>query len=112
MAPELTSDILDALSQSEGPILSAEAFPSIASTTLKSALDRLGSREMVKYKKIDREEALLTTEAEGIAANGSHEARVFEAVQRAVGGLKIADLPVCGATSRLLWDRRSYVVKF
>ena len=102
MAHELISEVLGALSQSEGPIFSAEVFPSIASTTLKSALDRLGSREMVTYKKIDREEALLTPEAEGIAANGSHEARVFEAVQNAVGGLKITDLSVCGATSRLL----------
>ena len=108
MAPELTSEVLDALSQSEGPILSADAFPSIPSTTLKSALDRLGSREMVAYKKIDREEALLTPEAEGIAANGSHEARVFEAVLKAVEGLKIADLPVRGADCRLMCDGKSY----
>ena len=107
MAPELTSEVLDALSQSGGPILSADVFPSIPSTTLKSALDRLGSREMVAYKKIDREEAILTPEAEGIAAHGSHEARVFEAVERAVDGLKIADLPVCGATCRLLCDEEA-----
>lgn len=102
MASGLTSQVLDALSESEGPILSADAFPTIPSTTLKSALDRLGSREMVVYEKIDREEALLTPEAEGIAANGSHEARVFEAVQKALEGLKIADLPVCGPNSRPL----------
>ena len=93
---DLTSQVLDALSESEGPILSADAFPSIPSATIKSALDRLGSREMVVYKKIDREEAVLTPEAEGIAANGSHEAKVFDAVRKAVEGLKIADLPVRG----------------
>lgn len=93
---ELTSQVLTALSQSDGPILSVDAFPSIPSTTVKSALDRLGSREMVTYKKIDKEEAILTPEAEGIAADGSHEAKVFEAVRKAVGGLKIADLPVRG----------------
>lgn len=94
---ELTSQVLDALSASDGPILSADAFPSRPSTTLKSALDRLGSREMVKYRKMDREEAVLTEEAEGIAANGSHEAKVFEAVRKAVEGLKISDLPVRGS---------------
>lgn len=93
MATDLTSHILDALSQSDAPVVSADAFPSVPSITVKSALDRLGSREMVTYKKIDREEAILTPEAEGVAANGSHEAKVFEAVRTAVEGLKIADLP-------------------
>lgn len=95
MASDLTSQVLDVLSRSDEPVLSADAFPSIPSTTVKSALDRLGSREMVSYRAIDRDEAILTAEAEGIAANGSHEAKVFEAVQNAVEGLKIADLPVC-----------------
>ena len=94
MATDLTSQVLEALSHSNGPILSAETFPSIPSTMVKSALDRLGSREMVTYKTIDREEAILTPEAEGIAKDGSHEAKVFEAVRQAVEGLKIADLPV------------------
>ena len=78
---------------------------------------------MVIYKKIDREEAVLTPEAEGIAANGSHEAKVFEAVRKTVEGLKIADLPVRGENctparlggvssakltrSRGLWVRRA-----
>jgi len=52
---------------------------------------------MVTYSKRDREEAVLTEEAEGIAANGSHEAKVFEAVRKAVEGLKISDLPVRGS---------------
>ncbi len=94
MATDLTSQVLDALSHSDGPILSAEAFPSIPSTTVKSALDKLGSREMVTYKTNDREEAILTPEAEGITADGSPEAKVFEAVRQAVEGLKIVDLPV------------------
>jgi phenylalanyl-tRNA synthetase alpha chain len=94
MAGDLTTEVLDALSSTEGPILSGNAFPSIPSATLKSALDRLSSRGMVSYETIDREEAVLTEEAEGIAAHGSHEAKVFEAVVQAVDGLKIADLPV------------------
>ncbi len=95
MATDLTTQVLDALSHSNGPILSAESFASTPSATVKSALDRLGSREMVTYKTIDREEAILTPEAEGIAADGSHEAKVFEAVRQAVEGLRIVDLPVC-----------------
>lgn len=94
MSNDLIPQILDAVSQAHASIFTNEAFPSVDFTTIKSALDRLGSREIVIYKQIDREEALLTPEAEGIAAQGSHEAKVFEAVRQAVEGLKIADLPV------------------
>ena len=93
MATDLTTDVLGALAASDGPILSAEAFPAVPSTTVKSALDRLGSREMVAYETIDREEVSLLPEAEGIVTNGSHEAKVFEAVRQALDGLKIGDLP-------------------
>lgn len=99
MANDLTSQVLDALSESNEPMLTASIFPSVPSATVKSALDRLGSREMISYKTIDREEAVLTDEASGIVAEGSHEARVFEAVRKAVEGLKIADLPVCRPAS-------------
>lgn len=92
---DLTAKVLDQLSQTEGHILSTDAFPSIPSAEIKSALDRLRSREMVIYDTIDRDEAILTTEAEGVAANGSPEAKVFEAVRTAIEGLKISDLPVC-----------------
>lgn len=95
MAIDLTAEVLDALSQTDKPILSTDAFPSTPSSEIKSALDRLKSREMVVYEAIDRDEAVLTSEAEDIAANGSHEAKVFEAVLRAVEGMKMADLPVC-----------------
>lgn len=94
MASDLLSQILDTVSQADGPILSNNAFPTVDFTTIKSALDRLGSREMIIYEQIDREEASLTLEAQEIAAQGSHEAKVFEAVRQAVDGLKIADLPV------------------
>lgn len=94
MPSDLTLQVLDALSHVDGSILSSDAFPSVDFTTIKSALDRLGSREMIIYRQIDRDEANLTPEAEGIAAEGSHEAKVFEAVRQAVQGLKIADLPV------------------
>ncbi|RDW67708.1 putative phenylalanine-tRNA ligase beta chain [Coleophoma cylindrospora] len=88
---DLPSEILHALSEKE-PLLSAEAFPSIKSADVKSALDRLGSRSMLTYETIDREEAVLEPEAEQIAASGSHEARVFEALRNAMGGLTVAEL--------------------
>ena len=88
---DLPSEILHALSKNED-ILSSEAFPSLKSTEVKSALDRLGSRSMVTYETLDREEAVLETEAEEIAANGSHEARVFEALRNAIHGLTISEL--------------------
>lgn len=47
---------------------------------------------MIAYDTIDREEALLEPEALEIAANGSHEARVFEALRQAMGGLSVAEL--------------------
>lgn len=94
MASDLTSQVLEILSRSNEPVITADAFPSIPATAVKAALDRLRSRDMVVYKTIEREEAILTPEAEDIAAEGSHEAKVFEAVRKSMEGLKIADLPV------------------
>jgi phenylalanyl-tRNA synthetase alpha chain len=88
---DLPSEILQALSQND-PILSAKTFPSTKSTELKGALDRLASRSMVTYDTIDREEAVLEHEALEIAANGSHEARVFEALKLAIDGLTVSEL--------------------
>ena len=88
---DLPSQILQALSENE-PILSSDAFSSTKSVEVKSALDRLASRSMITYDTIDREEALLEAEGLEIAANGSHEARVFEALRQAMNGLTVAEL--------------------
>jgi hypothetical protein len=88
---DLTSKILHALDPQES-LLSAEAFPTVKSADIKSALDRLGSRSMVTYETIDREEPVLQAEGQDITANGSHEARVFEALQNAMEGLTMAEL--------------------
>lgn len=90
-AGDLASQILQTLS-TQSPILSTEAFPAASFQDLKAALDRLGSRSMITYETFDKEEALLEPEAEQIAAHGSHEARVFEAVRQAVEGLTIQEL--------------------
>ena len=47
---------------------------------------------MIIYETNDREEAVLEPEGQEIAANGSHEARVFEALRQAMGGLTIPEL--------------------
>lgn len=88
---DLPSEILHLLSQND-PILSSEAFPSQKSADVKSALDRLASRSMVRYDTIDKEVAILEDEGAEIEANGSHEARVFEALRKAVEGLTVKEL--------------------
>lgn len=88
---DLALQVLQALS-TQSPLLSAEAFPSIAFQDIKAALDRLASRSMITYETIDREEAILEPEAVQIAEHGSHEARVFEALRTAVEGLSIQEL--------------------
>ena len=94
MANEFSpNQILESLSTVDGALLSSEAFPDVPFVKVKSAVDTLKSREMISYKQVDREEAILTAEAAGIAANGSHEAKVWEAVHDAMAGLKISQLP-------------------
>jgi phenylalanyl-tRNA synthetase alpha chain len=93
MASDLTKAVLDALHESDAPILSTDAFPSIPPATVKGALDRLETREMVKFETINTDVITLTPEGEEIAANGSHEAKVFAVVVAAMDGLKITELP-------------------
>ncbi|KAH9902226.1 phenylalanyl-tRNA synthetase-like protein alpha chain [Xylariomycetidae sp. FL2044] len=88
---DLASDILAALSKSD-PISSNDAFPQAKFADLKAALDRLGSRSMVTYKQIDQELPILEPEGKLIAENGSHEARVFDALRQAMSGLTVAEL--------------------
>ncbi|KAI1104125.1 tRNA synthetases class II core domain (F)-domain-containing protein [Jackrogersella minutella] len=89
---DLTSSILQSLDKSSSPLLSAEAFPTASFVDVKAALDRLASRDMVAYDTIEREEAILEPEGEQIAADGSHEARIFDALRAAVDGLTVQDL--------------------
>ena len=104
MTTDLTSQILDILSRSDDSISSQDAFPLLPSETIGAALKSLHSRDMILYNQRSRDEASLTKEGEIVVAEGSHEAKVFEAVQKAAEGLKITELPttllevpVCGA---------------
>lgn len=69
---------------------------------VSGVLRSLESRDMIKFKQIDREQWTLTREAEEIAEKGSHEAILFEAVTKAVGGLKISDVQgILGVNGKL-----------
>lgn len=88
---DLALAVLQALSKKD-PIVSSEEFPGVGFVEMKSALDRLRSRDMIAYEQMERDEAVLEPEGEQIAEHGSHEARVFEALRQAVDGLSIAEL--------------------
>ena len=113
MAGDLTTEVLNALDAQDGPILTADTFPKESFVSVKSALDRLRSRDMVTYKAIEREHSVLTEEGAGIVKDGSHEARVFEAVRKAVDGLKIADLPrIVGKDSAKVGQGKAFAAKW
>lgn len=96
MATDLATQVLQSLDKASTlPLASAKAFPNVEAPVLKGALDSLHSRGMIVYETIDREEAVLTDEAQTIVNEGSHEAKVYDAVCKAVDGLKISELPVC-----------------
>jgi predicted transcriptional regulator len=95
MAPNLLTQVLHALKDAGAlPLTSTVAFPDLESQVLKGALDSLQSREMVTYETVDKEVAVLTAEGAGIVQNGSHEAKVYEAVCKTLDGLKINELAV------------------
>ncbi|KAG9203074.1 Phenylalanyl-tRNA synthetase, beta subunit, cytoplasmic [Epicoccum nigrum] len=87
----LTQDVLDLLDTKE-TLQSNEDFPAVPQRDIKAALDRLASRSMVEYKTNDKEQVVLTSESEGIVANGSHEFKVWKAVKEA-GKIAIKELP-------------------
>lgn len=93
MSSDLQQRLLEALDN--GPLSTVQAFPAVPFEEIKATLDRLGSREYVRYEQLTQDQLVLTAEAKDIVENGSHEARVFEAVRKAVEGIKIKDMPVC-----------------
>jgi phenylalanyl-tRNA synthetase alpha chain len=93
MAEDLTSQVLQVLDSVHGPVLTSEAFPNASFVSVKSAVDKLRSREFLTAEQVDRLELVLTKEGQDIARHGSNGARVFEAVRKAMEGLKIKDLP-------------------
>ncbi|CCJ30130.1 unnamed protein product [Pneumocystis jirovecii] len=66
---------------------------------IQGCLNSLVSKEMVKYKTIEKEYFSLTLEAEEIILNGSHEARVFNAISLAKDGLTLDELKLTVGSS-------------
>ncbi|KAK6523053.1 Phenylalanyl-tRNA synthetase, beta subunit, cytoplasmic [Arthrobotrys megalospora] len=89
---ELQTEVLQKLDASPTATLTSEDdFPTLPFTTLKAALDSLGSKEMITYETRETEYNVLTAEGQQILETGSHEARVWEIVHR-LGEFKIAEL--------------------
>jgi phenylalanyl-tRNA synthetase alpha chain len=61
-------------------------------TEIGSVLRSLESKEMVTFKQLETDRWMLSAEGKGIVEKGSYEAILFEAVQKAVGGLSIGDV--------------------
>ena len=91
MATALQDTILQTLDK-DGSIQDSSSLSSNQSE-VSGVLRSLESREMVTFQQLDKEVWSLTKEAESIVERGSHEAVLFEAVTKAVGGLKISDIP-------------------
>lgn len=60
---------------------------------------------MVDYAPIEREVWTLTEEGKQLADQGSHEARVFEAVPPGDEGIPIAELQVINEVELLIWQK-------
>jgi phenylalanyl-tRNA synthetase alpha chain len=89
---DLTLDILERL-DTQSPLQTNDEFPSVPQSEIKAALDRLASRSMLTYTTKDSEAVQLTAEGQQIANEGSHEYKVWAAVQ-AAGKLPLKELPV------------------
>lgn len=107
----LTQEVLDLLDTKE-PILTNEDFPSIPQNEIKAALDRLGSRQMLVYETQDSELVLLTSEGQTICDEGSHEYKVWDAVQQR-GKLPLKELPqIVGAETAKVGQGNAFKAKW
>jgi hypothetical protein len=80
-ARDLPHEILGLLDD-KGSFSTNDAFPEVSQSEIKSALDRLTSRDMIEFDALDTEVVLLTKEAEDICDKGSHEFRVWDLVRQ------------------------------
>ncbi|KAK5945665.1 Phenylalanyl-tRNA synthetase, beta subunit, cytoplasmic [Knufia obscura] len=81
MAEDLTAQVLSVLNNADGTVLTSEAFPDKDFVTVKSAVDKLRSREFLEAKQVDRIELEPTQEGATYVQHGSPEARVYNAVK-------------------------------
>ena len=89
---DLTQEVLDLLDTKQS-VATESDLPDVGQAEIKAALDRLASRNMVTYETNDQEQVVLTKEGEQIANEGSHEFKVWQAVN-SKGQLPLKELPV------------------
>lgn len=98
---DLTLLILETL-ESQDPLQTQDAFPQHSQAEIKAALDRLASRSMVSYETHDAEQVGLTGEGQQICDEGSHEYKVWDAVNKA-RRLGLKDPAVCLKQEKIWW---------
>lgn len=101
---DLALNILSSLDKApKGTIADTRtAFPGVSADLLQAAITSLAAKSMVTFKANEKDLWSLTPEAEDIAANGSHEIRLYDEVVKSLEGLKIADVgKVLGASGKL-----------
>lgn len=91
-ARDLPREILTLL-DSKSSFDLAEEFPGIPPKELKSALDKVASRNMVAYEQRTSDVVVLEKEGQQICDEGSHEYKVWKVVKEA-GKIPIKELPV------------------
>jgi phenylalanyl-tRNA synthetase alpha chain len=89
---DLTQEVLDLLNTKD-TVATESDLADVGQAEIKAALDRLASRNMVVYETNDQEQVVLTKEGEQIANEGSHEFKVWDAVQRR-GQMPLKELQV------------------
>lgn len=90
---DLTQEILDVLDAKHETFSTDVEFRHVPQQEIKAALDRLASRSMIQYRQSDTEQVLLTPEGQMICDEGSHEYKVWAAVDKH-GKLPLKRLPV------------------
>ena len=83
MAEDLTAQVLSVLNNANGPVLTSEAFPNADFVTVKSAVDKLRSRDFLNAKQVDTIHLIPTAEGATYIQHGSPEARVYNAIKAA-----------------------------
>lgn len=92
MSEDLTAQVLSVLNNADGSVLTNEAFPNVDFITIKSAVDKLRSREFLEARQVDRIELVPTEEGATFVEHGSPEARVYNVIKQK-GKVAIKELP-------------------
>lgn len=72
--------------------LDLDEFKDVDVATLQASLTSLWAKQMINFKKIEKDFYVLTSEAEDFLKSGSHEMRLLGEVLKSLEGLKISDV--------------------